>query len=85
METKSGDALLLQSGWPSGHWFQRPETGWEILEPIENRDGLDGLERVEEARSRWVSPFLHSGLPTLESGTLRSTCLGAKMAPKVLH
>lgn len=84
METKSGDTHLPHEGWPNGRWFQRPEIGWKILEPFENRDSLDGLEEEEEARSRWVFPFLHSGPPTL-SGTLRPTCLGAKRAPKVLH
>lgn len=56
---------MPQTGWPNGHWFQRPEIGWEVSEPTENRDGLGGLEGEEEARWRWVSPFLHSGPPAL--------------------
>ena len=67
-----------------GHWFQRPEPRWKILEPAEKGDRTDGLVGEEGARSRWVSPFLHSGPPT-QPGALRPTCLGAKRAPKVLH
>lgn len=82
METKSGDTLLLHAGWPNGHWFQRPETGWEISEPIENRDGLDRLERAEEAQSRWVSPFLHSGPPTLSPAPCGPRVWAQRWPPK---
>lgn len=26
------------------HWFQRPETWWKILEPVEKGDCIDTLE-----------------------------------------
>lgn len=80
METKSGDTHLLHEGWPNGRWFQRPKIGWKILEPFENRDGLDGLEGEEEARSRWVSPFLHSGPPTLSPAPC-GPCVWAQRGP----
>lgn len=82
METKRGDTHLLHAGWPNGHWFHRPKIGWEILEPIENRDGLDGLEGGAVALGISLSTLRAA---SSESGTLRPTCLGAKRAPKVLH